>query len=1005
MDRASEVGDPALPGCPDPQGLEARVLLTDLRRRLFGRSTVLRVGRYRLRCLLGRGAHGSVFEAEDPVLGRRVALKLIRTDRLGPDPRAARQRLLREARAMAQLSHVNVVQAYAAGTDADRVWVAMELVCGTTLATWTREHPPGSPARFEQARRLLVQAGRGLAAAHAHGLIHRDFKPSNVLIGTDGVVKVADFGLARAWRSTADDPPRRGGPTMDDGRAGAASASHTAGLFGTPRYMSPEQLRGERVEASSDQFNFGVTAWEMVLGTHPFAGDSPGAWLRAIESGAVIDPKTRGVPRWFGRVLRRAMAPEPAERFATMDALLDALEPSRWWPAAGLAGLGATVLAGVALASSISSNPAQAMCTTATARSEWREVWNDARAHAVAQGLRASGLTGIDTATEAVEQTLPRYGQRWTAQYMALCRAHWHEHSLTAEQLDGRMACLRARLDTADALLTHLAVADPQLAARSITAVRSLPEPSTCADPDTRADPPRGRPLRTELATADAERIAGRYATAAERLSSIADEARRAELAVIAGDALELAGSAYAELNDDRRFSALTDAYYLATTQPPLDASRATRRATALATQYAYAGQPQRAQDWLRHAEAALDRGGDPDGRAALAHVRGIVLLKQGELAAAIEAFEQIRHELVDPGSPPTPARDERAWLVAADLLMANLAAGRLDTAHQLASTLYEQTRQELGASHPRLARLSLSLGRIAASRDQRAQALTHIQRAVDISRRVYGRVNPRTALAYLNLGWLYHDAGELTKAEQIYTAALDATGSTRDQWRARILRKLARLRAIQADPTAAAERLHEGLSIAREVWRPTSDERLGIHRELAEAWIELGRLDEAKAALTTVLERQRDAPARTRARTRIDLATIAEHRHATAEAQDHYQHVLAGCPGDERSARWCALAAARRASLKLRSGEAGPPHETFGSTAPSPSPTSAAEARWPAAVAAERLARAQRIEHEGRSATARALVERSLAELDLTLDHASREQRRRLDAWLREPR
>ena len=261
------------------------------------------VDHYRIQRRLGAGGMGVVYLAEDTRLARPVALKLLRTQApVGSDVcRDLCARLLREARAMAQLSHPNLLTVHDVGTTGGRVYVAMEYVDGWTLRAWSESEARGYAERLA----VLVSAGRGLAAAHSSGVIHRDFKPDNVLVSRSGRVLVADFGLARSPGDPAE---------------GCA-------VVGTPLYMAPEQHRGEPATARSDQFAFAVTAWEILHGRHPFPGRSAGELARAIAEGDVVDPPgSTDVPPRVSGILRRDLRPDPRERHESLAALLDELE-------------------------------------------------------------------------------------------------------------------------------------------------------------------------------------------------------------------------------------------------------------------------------------------------------------------------------------------------------------------------------------------------------------------------------------------------------------------------------------------------------------------------------------------------------------------------------------------------------------------------------------------------------------------------------------------------------
>jgi eukaryotic-like serine/threonine-protein kinase len=259
------------------------------------------VGRYRILERLGAGAMGIVFRAVDPSLDREVAIKVLQDGTTSPE------RLFREAQAMAKLNHENLVAVHDVGFDGERVFLAMELVEGVSLRDWF-----GDPSRTWRDRLVAVLgAAQGLSAAHAAGIIHRDFKPENVLVDRTGRAKVADFGLAGADRTVeAGKLPRNVGLTV------------TGALVGTPAYMAPEQHAGQPVDVRADQFALAVTMWEAIWGTRPFVGDDYGVLAFAIRTGDVRrPPRRRGIFGDLEGCLRRALAVAPADRYPSVEAL------------------------------------------------------------------------------------------------------------------------------------------------------------------------------------------------------------------------------------------------------------------------------------------------------------------------------------------------------------------------------------------------------------------------------------------------------------------------------------------------------------------------------------------------------------------------------------------------------------------------------------------------------------------------------------------------------------
>ncbi len=291
-----------------------------------------RVGRYLVLSSIGAGGMGVVFAAYDPQLDRKVALKLLRAN-LGANAKEARTRLKREAQAIAQLNHPNVVGVYDVGTtDADDVYIAMEFVEGDTLTTWLKRWP----RTWREILDVFHQAARGLMAAHSVGLLHRDFKPDNVLVGGDGRVRVTDFGLARSV--FLDDSARGTATTQDvfDGRPSqqtpaAGSPLHvdltaTGTVLGTPRYMPPEQLTGPSIDARADQFSFCVALYEALYGTHPLPGATSVSMLEHGER-ALPPPEGAKVPASISRAVMRGLEKERSKRFPTLASLVHELTP------------------------------------------------------------------------------------------------------------------------------------------------------------------------------------------------------------------------------------------------------------------------------------------------------------------------------------------------------------------------------------------------------------------------------------------------------------------------------------------------------------------------------------------------------------------------------------------------------------------------------------------------------------------------------------------------------
>jgi hypothetical protein len=417
------------------------------------------IGRFQIQRMLGAGGMGVVYAATDPQLGRTVALKLIQPTSAGAH---ATERLLREAQAMARLQHPNVVAIHEAGVHGGQVFLTMEYVDGGTLDAWLRARPRG----WHEVLGVLAQAGEGLAAAHAAGLVHRDFKPANVLM-SGARARISDFGLARS-SVVAEELERT---ASDDALPLDLPLTRTDVLLGTPAYMAPEQFRGAAATPASDQFSFAVVVYEALAGHRPFRGDTIGALLAAVERGE-LHPMKRGVPARVLTVLRRALAVDPARRWPDMPALLAALGGIRATPrpralavagASALFGLGALVILAESEAPAAAAGPLD--CDEAE---PLRGVWDAARRGQVASAMSAE--------TDLALAPIDVYAAEWQAARRAHCDA--------APDPEGWTATCLADRRTALADFTQAVVEAPSFGGvAGLAASELLPALVDCAEP------------------------------------------------------------------------------------------------------------------------------------------------------------------------------------------------------------------------------------------------------------------------------------------------------------------------------------------------------------------------------------------------------------------------------------------------------------------------------------------------------------------------------------------
>jgi len=488
------------------------------------------IGRYTVLELLGRGGMGEVYAAYDPELDRKVALKILHTGEAAGDERS-RGRLLHEAKAIAKLHHPNVVVVHDAGTVDDRVFLAMEYVDGQTLAAWLAERPRARREILD----VFVAAGRGLAAAHAAGLVHRDFKPQNVMVGHDGDVRVRDFGLARAIDAEPDAPAPTAAPVLTaEGEARAAlPLTRTGELVGTPLYMAPEQFRAQRTDARTDQFSFCVALYQALYGAHPFASSGLGELMAAVTEGRVQPPPAKSaVPPRLRRILLRGLAADPATRWPSMDVLISALshDPARLrkrW----LVGAAAVVLVAGGVAALRAPRRGESLCRGGPDRlaEAWELPGGAAAAYPRRDATRAAfAATGLGSAAETWDRAariVDKYAGDWLRMYGDACEATHIRGDQSTQVLDLRMSCLSDRLAHVKALADVFAGANTAVVANAVGAASVLPSLDRCADveqlraavplPDDPAVRARVGVLKRELAHVRALGESGQCAAAA----------------------------------------------------------------------------------------------------------------------------------------------------------------------------------------------------------------------------------------------------------------------------------------------------------------------------------------------------------------------------------------------------------------------------------------------------------------------------------------------------------
>jgi tetratricopeptide (TPR) repeat protein len=660
------------------------------------------VGRYIVVDYLGGGGMGVVYAAYDPELNRKIAIKLLNSDRSGAASSDQRTRLLREAQAMARLSHPNVLPVYDVGTFNDEVFIAMELVEGTTVKAWLREQPRS----VRDVLGVFVQAGRGLAAAHASGIIHRDFKPDNLLLGRDGRIRVVDFGLARA----GEDAPTVQGPSpplsspSDSGDVLATPITRSGAFMGTPAYMAPEQMSGREVEARTDQFSFCVALYEALYHERPFAGETPAQLYIAILKGRLNPaPKDSRVPAWLRAVLARGLSPKPSERYPSMDALLDALGRD---PAAsrrrGAAIAGLCALVGVGFVTWQKARREQTGVCRGGAR-KLEGIWDAQRKEAMRRVFAASGKAYAADAFSRAARNLDDYAARWTRMHGEACEATRIHGEQSEEVLDLRMACLSGRLRELSALVDVLGQGSAEAVQEAPRATESLPDLAQCADvaalkapaprPRDPAQAARVEALQQRLAQLQAQYAVGNNVEAARIGEKLVLDAEREGYGPLVAEAYYWRARSYADLSDDSKSVPGFQAAFAAALASGKDAIYR-EAAIRLAQELIYKKDRDQYKVWERIADAAVRRFPDRNAALFLDAIKCESLYLDGKINERFTCFERHAAEFAR-------VRPLDEWRLTA-LGDAATDAGELDTAIDALKRGVAYSAQQFGELHPR---------------------------------------------------------------------------------------------------------------------------------------------------------------------------------------------------------------------------------------------------------------------------------------------------------------
>ena len=779
------------------------------------------VGRYEILEARGSGGMGVVYAARDPQLDRNVAIKLVRPSLGHLSGEQGQLRLLREAQAMARLTHPNVLTVHDIGAHGDQIFVAAELVSGQTLDRWL-----AGQHTWREIVEVFVQAGRGLDAAHRAGLVHRDFKPQNVLIGDDHRVRVFDFGLVQFGQASSDEKPKRR-------------------LVGTPAYMSPEQFRGEAGDHRTDQFGYCVSLFEALSGERPFAGKSieelSASTVRGLGSAALHHGR---IPAWLRRILARGLESSADNRHPSMSDLVDALNAGLGARKRRLLAAGAaTALAAAAAAGVIGYwQGSQSPEDPCRSPGQLHGVWDAERRQKAERAFRDTSAPFATSSWQSVSSLLDDYADQLMAQKRDACLAVRVRKTQSTEIRSRRDSCIEQRTLVFGALVDRLVEADSETVQHAVRAASTLPRLELCARPGALAQMqfPQSTDSHEEIARAWRLLAKSRSLVSAGKLEdaradaeAALEAARASKYRPVEAEALYALGRLRLRLGEFSEATSLLEEAVWSAQSGGHDELVALGSAAVLFARGVAQAQFDETRSWSRMASAAAERTAIPRTKAAVARAEGLTLLNSGQFDAA-EAELERAVQLAE------AAVGKQHHLTSASLIdLANVyqQRGRLTEAEAIQRRAIDVFNQTVGPRHPDTGLALNNLGNTLADQGRYEDAAQTYAKALKIREDALGPKHPDVGQTLNNMSGMWMIMGEYEQADRDLKRSLEIRRAAVGDEHPAVARTLSNLGEI----ASAAGRVDDALVYHRQALA-IREARLGpSHPETAISTYNLG--------------------------------------------------------------------------------------------------------------------------------------------------------------------